>query len=337
MKILFDHSTPFLLSHGGFQTQIEQTRAALQALGVEVEPLRWWDDTQKGDIIHYFGRPSAIYIDLARRKEIKVVVAELLSGLAARSAGLRALQRAMIRVARKVLPADLTAKLAWDAYRLADACVALTPWEAHLMATMFGAPPERVHCVPNGVEREFLESAPAGPRDRWLVCTATIVERKRVLELVQAAVRAQTPVWIVGRPYAETDGYAQRFTAFVRQHPHLIRYAGAVNNRAELASIYRQARGFVLLSARESLSLSALEAAGCGCPLLLSDQPWARAVFPDTASFCPVPASIARTAEALRSFYDAAPGLKPPPKPKSWLEVGAMLKELYEGLLRTSR
>ena len=39
---------------------------------------------------------------------------------------------------------------------------------------------------------------------------------------------------------------------------------------------YREARGFVLLSAMESLSLSALEAAACECPLFLSDLPWAR-------------------------------------------------------------
>ena len=62
MKILFNHNFPFALAHGGMQTQIEQTQAALQSVGLEVEPLRWWDDLQRGDLIHYFGmkakRPS---------------------------------------------------------------------------------------------------------------------------------------------------------------------------------------------------------------------------------------------------------------------------------------
>ena len=40
MKVLFDCHLPFMLAHGGMQIQIEQTRAALERLGVEVEPLR---------------------------------------------------------------------------------------------------------------------------------------------------------------------------------------------------------------------------------------------------------------------------------------------------------
>lgn len=46
MKVLFDHSFPFALAHGGFQIQIEQTKAALESLGVSVDYLRWWDDSQ---------------------------------------------------------------------------------------------------------------------------------------------------------------------------------------------------------------------------------------------------------------------------------------------------
>jgi hypothetical protein len=39
----------------------------------------------------------------------------------------------------------------------------------------------------------------------------------------------------------------------------------------------------------------------------------------------------------LHQFYDAAPGLKPPPRPLTWREVGQQLKRLYETLLSTSR
>jgi hypothetical protein len=34
MKILFDHPNPFLLAHGGFQIQIEQTQKALEGIGI---------------------------------------------------------------------------------------------------------------------------------------------------------------------------------------------------------------------------------------------------------------------------------------------------------------
>ena len=105
-----------------------------------------------------------------------------------------------------------------------------------------------------------------------------------------------------------------------------------MENRARLAQIYREARGFVLLSSMESLSLSALEAAACECPLLLTDLPWARSSFGGHAGYCPV-AGLRRTAECLRKFYDAAPSLEPPPKPAAWSDVARQLKAIYERAL----
>jgi glycosyltransferase involved in cell wall biosynthesis len=112
-----------------------------------------------------------------------------------------------------------------------------------------------------------------------------------------------------------------------------LRHEGPIQAREKLVRMYREARGFVLLSAMESLSLSALEAAACGCPLLLSRLPWATTFFRESACYCPVTSPATRTATFLRQFYDAAPGLKPPPQPRTWLEVGQQLKRLYEMLL----
>ncbi|MGO9586208.1 MAG: glycosyltransferase family 4 protein [Limisphaerales bacterium] len=232
-----------------------------------------------------------------------------------------------------IAPRHFIAPFSWQSYQLADACVALTSWEAHLMRYLFGAPAENVHVVPNGVEDVFSQS-PAAQRGKWLVCMATIAVRKRVLELAEAAVQAQIPVWIIGKAYSESDAYAQAFFQLARREPRWIRHQGALDDRAKLAQVYREARGFVLLSAMESLSLSALEAAACECPLLLADLPWARSTFGEHARYCPI-TSPERTVEYLRTFYDQAPSLKPPPKPLTWLMVGRQLKELYEQLLMT--
>jgi glycosyltransferase involved in cell wall biosynthesis len=331
MKVLFDHHLPFALAHGGFQQQILQTKSALERAGVETDFVRWWDDAQRGDIIHFAGRPAADYIAFAHGRGCKVVVAELLTATGSRSRGALALQKLLTAVLRKSLPAAFTTRMAWDAYRLADACVANTGWEAHLMNYLFGAPRERVHVVPNGVEEVFLDSAPAA-RGQWLVCAATITGRKRVLELAGAAVVARTPLWIIGRAYADTDPCAQRFFTLAKQQPQILHYEGAIQDRARLAQIYREARGFVLLSATETRSLSSEEAAACECPLLLSDLPWARSTFGGNAVYCPI-AGPRRTADVLRKFYDAAPSLKPPPKPAAWSEVARQLKAIYERVL----
>ncbi len=331
MRVLLDHSNPFLLGHGGLQIQIEQTHHALRQADVGVEYCRWWDDTQQADIIHYFGRPSVAYVNLAQRKGIRVVMSQLLTGLGSRSAWLLPLQRTAIAVARKGLPKIITSQYAWDVYQKVDAAVALTAWEGHLMSYMFGALEKKVHVVPNGVEEVFFRSEKA-TRGQWLVCTATVTERKRVLELAEAAVLAKTPLWVIGKPYSDSDPYAERFVALARANTEMIRYEGAISDRAQLARIYREARGFVLLSTMESLSLSALEAAACECPLLLSDLPWARTTFKNDARYCLI-ASRSRTAPVLRQFYDEAPKLKPPPKPPTWAEVAQQFKRLYENLV----
>jgi len=331
--VLLYHLVPFSLAHGGLTTQILCTRDALRQMEVEVEFLRWWDGRQTGDILHFFGRIPTQIVCSAHQNGMKVVQAELLTEQGSRSRPRLRLQGTLTRAMRRTLPPLVVSSFHWDSYRLADACVALTEWEAHLMRILYDAPPGNIHVVPNGVEDTFLNRQPA-KRGPWLVCTATITERKRVVELAEAAVRAQTPLWIIGKPYSESDAYARRFSALARAHPRTLRYEGPIQDRAMLAQVYREARGFVLLSAMESLSLSALEAAACECPLLLSRLPWATTVFHQSACYCPITPSAVQTARFLRQFYDAAPGLKPPPRPLTWLEVGQQLKRIYETLTR---
>lgn len=336
MRVLFDHPEPSCLTHGGFQIQIQQTRAGLIEAGVEVDFLQWWNPDQKADVIHYFGRPMSSYIRLAHGKGMKVVIEELLSGTGSRSNASLAAQRFCTKIYRKIMPGTFTHRMAWDSYQLADACLANTAWEAHLMNYLFDAPREKIHVLPNGVERVFLDSPPR-QRGKWLVCSGTITERKRILEVAEAAIAAQTPLWIIGRPYSETDPYAQQFLALAKKHAQTIRYEGSIEDRRALADAYRTARGFVLLSTMETRSLSSEEAAACECPLLLSDLPWARSVFDSSAAYCPL-ADTATTAKHLRAFYDSAESAPKPPRPKSWLMVGEQLREIYHAVCaRTSR
>ena len=196
------------------------------------------------------------------------------------------------------------------------------------MQYLFGASGARVHVVPNGVESEFLDAPPA-ERGQWLVCTATVTPRKRVLELARAAAIAQTPLWIIGKPYSEADPYFREFRAVAEANQHYVRFDGPLNDRRELAKVYREARGFVLWSASESLSLSALEAAACKCPLLLSELPWAKSVFGANARYCPISNSPERAAAVLREFYASAPQLSPPPSPCTWEDVARQLAAVY--------
>jgi glycosyltransferase involved in cell wall biosynthesis len=334
VKVLFDHPNPFLLAHGGFQTQIEQTKQALESVGVEVEWLRWWDDQQRGDLIHYFGRAHPAYIRQAQAKGMKVVMSELLTGLGSRSAMARKLQKLFMIVASRVLPKEFTARLCWEAYQNADGYIANTSWEKKLMADMFSARPDRVHVVPNGVEDVFFRDSKSeiqNPKSKYLVCTATITERKRVVELAEAAVLAQVPVWIIGEPYSKEDPYFIKFLSVVGKSKGVVKYEGGVSERAKMAKIYQRATGFVLLSAMETRSLSAEEAAAGGCRLLLADLPWARSSFGIHATYISL-AGKEKEASQLKKFYERIDLATKPPMPCRWKEVGKMLRDIYERL-----
>lgn len=332
MKILLDCQVPVMLAHGGVQIQIEKTKQALESRGLDVDYLRWWDPEQKGDIIHFFGRANPSLIRFAHGKNIKYVMSDLLTAQGSRSRTQLQTQAAVERILRAIVPSTFLATFRWDAYHEADAVVVLTEWEAEIVQLLFGPAPRKLHVVPNGVEEEFfLKDHTSTTRGPELVCTATITERKRVLETARAAVVAETPLRIVGAPYSASDEYFKEFLRLAKRHPDLVRYDGPVSDRRELARIYQSSRGFVLLSTMESLSLSALEAAASGCPLLLSDLPWARCAFGASAAYCPI-ASAERTAIFLRDFGNTAPQRPLPHPPPTWADVAEKLSGIYRTL-----
>lgn len=332
VKVLFNCSLPFSLAHGGQAIQILQTMKAMEAIGIEVEPMRWWDEQQQGDLIHYVGRMPADHIRFAHQKGMKVVMAELLSGAGSQTRTQRVVRRIFRWGAENLAPNGFAAAFQWEPYQLADGFTVNTSWEKFLIEYKFDADPAKIHVIPNGVETVFFNSART-ERGPWLVCTATITERKRVLELAQAAIIAEAPVWVIGKAYADDDPYAQKFFKLARENPKFIRFEGPVNDRAELAKIYRLARGFVLLSTKETQSLSSFEAAACECPLLLSDLPWAHSSFDGGVKFCPISDSPEKTATFLRTFYNSAPQLERPPQPATWTDTAFQFKSVYEKIL----
>src|SRR5471030_2949633 len=156
MKVLVHCPLPFALAHGGQQIQVQRTLAALQANGVQAEPVRWWDEKQNADLIHYFGRMPAEHIRLAHQKGIKVVIGELLTATGSRSKSQLRSQKFISRAVRNFAPRTFVSAFNWESYRQADAVIAMTPCEKHLMHYLFGAPPEKIYIVPNGVEEVFL-------------------------------------------------------------------------------------------------------------------------------------------------------------------------------------
>jgi len=64
MKVLLFDDTPAYLCHGGKQVLVQKIYETLIVLGVDVEYARWWDPSQKCDLIHMFSHSPAM-VDMA--------------------------------------------------------------------------------------------------------------------------------------------------------------------------------------------------------------------------------------------------------------------------------
>jgi glycosyltransferase involved in cell wall biosynthesis len=336
MKILFDRHIPVGLASGGAQIQVDRTLAALAAAGVGAEYLRWWDEGQQGDLIHYFGTCNNGYLEVARNAKRPVVVTTLFTETCNRSEARLARQGWMTR-ALLALPfgGGIKQQLSWQTYHNCAHNVVGLEAERRVLQRVYRVPPEKISVVPLGLSNAYLNAGAGSRAETHLITTGTITKRKNSLALAEMAHAARVPVLFVGKPYHPDDPYWRRFEKlidgkFVKYHPH-------VGGEAEMIALLRAARGFVFMSEFENWCLSAHEAAACGLPLLVQDQNWSRERFGDQARYFPSIGVTARNIEILRQFYQDAVKL-PVPRVKiySWNDTATELEKIYERVLNAS-
>jgi len=326
MKVLFNSLTPAMLTHGGSQIQIEQTKAALEQIGVETAYLEWWNSQQTGDVLHHFGACPVDLIRKAQQKGWKVVNTILLSALCNRSRMAVLLRRVAVRAALAA-PLPQSFQLHWHAVRICDrVCVALEA-EKQILIRSYGVRERCVRKVPLGLSEAFLRAGPGMRTGDYLVSHGTIAPVKNSVELARLAIEARVPVLFVGKPFAGDNRYWQEFCGLVDNK--FVRYRAHVSGEPEMIGLLQLARGFVLMSRFENWSLSAHEAAACGLPLLLPDLPWSHERFGQQACYFPGK-QRAQAVAVLRNFYqrcDSAPA--PKVQLYSWREVAEILRDVY--------
>jgi len=334
MKVLIDHSSPFLLAHGGAQVQIEQTRSALERIGIEAEFVRWWDDQQRGDVIHYFGSIPHHYLDLARQKKIPVVLTAFLSSTCNRSNFRLSLQGIVIRTVLSV-PGwnSIQRQLQWGAFRKADRVVVGIKAECRVLETVYGVPRDRIAIVPLGLDEPYLHSMSKSARESHLITVGTIRDVKRSADLAKMAREAEVPILFVGDPYSDEGPYWHRFRGLI--DGHFVMHKPHMHDPGVIKDLYSRARGFVLFSEYENWSLATHEAAACGLPLLLPNMKWSRECFGDGATYFPGD-DFKMNSQILRDFYSAAPSLSSPHDALySWDYVAKQLVDVYNKVLRS--
>jgi len=333
MKIVYSHDVPFFLAHGGSQTYIENVMREMAVLGETVEPERWWDECQTGDILHYIGRAPIANVHLAHEKGFKVVMTELMDMTASRTPLQLKIQRILIRQVRRLMP-SLVTRLSWESFRAVDALIFCSPIEAAVAHDLFNADTSRSHYVGLGIDAAMIRAlAEPAPEGDYLVSVATIAPRKNTILLAEAARHARIPVRFLGKPYAEDDAYFRQFTALVDGQS--VRYDGFVSPE-EKCQILRRARGFALLSRFETGCIAVHEASAAGLPLFLSDLPWAARGYPGAQhlKLCPL-GSPSAIAGRLSEFYAGAHRARGQNFPvQSWGEVAEQIRAVYTSILK---
>ncbi len=336
MKILLNCHMPFLLAHGGAQIQIEQTKAALEKIGVTVEYLRWWDETQTGDILHQVGLLDTALIALARNKGWKVAMTNLLTDQCNRSEwGLFARRLCIRSTLAGPFPRWLKARLPWQSYHQCDRLIVGLQAERMVLEKVYGVASGLVSVVPLGLNESFLNAGQPARTEEHLICTGTIGPAKNSLELARLAAAARTPLLFVGKPFDLNGAYWAEFQKLI--DGKIVKHHSHVGSLPELIALLHRARGYVLMSRSENWSLAAHEAAACGLPVLLPDQRWARERFGNRASYWPKKGHDAAVA-ALRKFYDASPNLAAPGiQLHDWTVPAEMLRDIYSQMLNQSK
>lgn len=250
---------------------------------------------------------SPILLDLSLRAFWEV---DLQDTLKAASPGADRFSRVLPQLQRRYEQAQAGRDLALKGYQpvpgfagrlrnclqLADHSVFLSQFEKTLATKITGHAPKKASVVHNPVDTAlFRPGHPAqsdiatrlerlhglAPGRPFLLGVGRIEVRKNQIMMAEIAKRVKVPVVLVGhigsQVYANMvleagDGFAHLFD---RVEPH----------SQDLLWLYQNCAAFLSLSWAEGASLSALEAAASGAPLVLSDTSSEREYFEDIARF----------------------------------------------------
>jgi glycosyltransferase involved in cell wall biosynthesis len=336
MRVLWLVRENLVAAPGGDTTQVLQTKAALERLGVTVELATDPGPTLEDyDLVHLFHLDRLWeHLAVCRRLRAARVPAALstiywptdqfdrgaragLQGALARALGsktyqtLRLLQRFGLDCLRKQ-----TAR-GWDrhllsfqraACHLLDAVNVILPnsaAELRQIEAQFGSGRPAV-IVPNAADvGTFAPRPEATPGERrGVLCVGRIEPRKNQLTLLQALRDTDIPLTIVGQPGRFSRRYGRRCR---RAAGPQVRFLGS-RSPTELSELYRAARVHACVSWYETPGLASLEAALCGCNLVLTSGGSTHEYLGDQAYYCEP-----NDRHSIRAAVEAALAAEPNP------------------------
>lgn len=358
MKVLMQSRVSLEKVPGGDTVQVHKTREALQRMGVEVDlSLELEPDLSGYDLVHLFNlaRVQESYVQAmnARSQGKSVALSPIYwnysefirnggSGwrsAAGRLLGMEGYERlkGLWRFFRDGERNAATKALVLKGYRqlqssTVDAADLLLPnsrAEAALMLEDFDLPAEKLKVVVNGVDPSVFDISEEqlNSRERDVVtCVARIETRKNHLNLVRALKGTGLKLLLVGNP---APNHASYFAKVKAEADDDVEFVGWLDPD-QLTEVYARTRVHVLPSWFETPGLSSLEAAICGCNVVVTDRGSTREYFDDLAYYCEGddPESIREA--VLRAWHEPVkPELRDRVRSFTWERAASSTLEAY--------
>lgn len=340
MKVAFVSPLPLCLASGGLELQVLRTARALARLGVDVEFLDPWKPAFDADLLHCFGSEYQLgeLVERASAQGIPIVISAVFLPRAPRPF------YQLWRNADCLVPVKTTFGLRRRILHRASRIIALSQSEARDLVELYGVRPSSIDIVPNGIDASLGEARPDTFRERFGVsefalCVARVERRKNQLRLIQALHQCGVCLVLIGQGRADEADYVRQVEEEVKKSRNILWVRGLPPDSDLLKSAYAAARVHVLPSLSEGQPLVFLEAAAARANLVMSNLPYLRELFGDSAWYCN-PRSLKSIRDAVLAAWHASRGARYAQRPSwlfSWDDIARRLAGIYEAVLSGHR
>ncbi|WP_329570987.1 glycosyltransferase family 4 protein [Kitasatospora sp. NBC_01266] len=220
--------------------------------------------------------------------------------------------------------------------RAAAAVIVLTAAQSDFVHRTYAVPRERIHVVPNGVDRSyFMPPREVSERPLELLYVGRLSPQKNVGRLLEALCLVRQPVRLRIVGDGELRAELEQLTAELGLTQ--VEFAGAKLG-AELLNAYAQADAFVLPSDKEGMPLVALEAMAAALPVIATDVPGNTELLGGVGLLAaPEPAALARAIDSVagdpalrRELAERSAAIAPT---FAWDAVVRRVERVYEQVL----
>jgi glycosyltransferase involved in cell wall biosynthesis len=322
MKVVFISRSTLYSTRVGDTTQVEQTAKHLRLLGIHVDIKLTTDNIEyeKYDLLHFFNliRPNDILHHLQKTNK-PIIVSPIyvdysdfdqhdrqgMTRLMARAFGKHGSEY-LKTVFRSLIGQDSSTSFTYllGHKRAIKAILKRTSMllpnsksEAGRIENDFGNKLAYL-VIPNAIDTELFHTKDGVDRNKkQVICVAQIEGRKNQHRLIDATKDLDVDLVLIGRPSPNNRSYFD----YCKKMAHLrVRFIDFLVHD-ELTGWYNRSAVHVLPSWFETTGLTSLEAAACGCKLVVSDNGDTDEYFSGGAEFC-----RANSTESIKSAIERA-------------------------------